>query len=368
MAKLQLTDVNHEYPNGHRSLHNINLSIDPGEFITLVGPSGSGKTTLLRVIAGFLQPSEGVVDIGGTRVADTTSWVGPERRDLGMVFQEHAVWPHMTVFQNVAYPLQRQRVAKTTIARQVAAVLEEVGLSEHAKKKPTALSGGQRQRVALARAIVSKPQALLLDEALSALDEPLRARLRQQLRRLTLEEGLTTVHVTHDRTEALALADRVIVLNDGQIVQDAAPADILANPANAFVAAFMSDAAVVQGSWAAGRFYPENQQLHLADDAVASRPEETTSAVRCVATVAPEDIRLEAFPGESPVPATEGTVTAVLAGRFGTEISVAWDGGEFDVYAPVGAFVPNIAERVLIHIERLHVFQDAAVTLQRVHA
>lgn len=368
MAKLQLTDVHHVYPNGHRGLRDINLSIEPGEFITLVGPSGSGKTTLLRTIAGFLQPSHGMVDIGGTRVADDKSWVGPERRDLGMVFQEHAVWPHLTVFQNVAYPLQRKRVAKTAITRQVADVLEEVGLSEHAQQKPAALSGGQRQRVALARAIVSKPQALLLDEALSALDEPLRARLRQQLRRLTQDEDLTTVHVTHDRTEALALADRVVVLNGGRIVQDAPPAEILANPANSFVAAFMSDAAVLQGSWAAGRFYPDNRNLHIADDAVVSHPEEQTSAVRCRTTVAPEDIRLETFRGNGPADRTVGTVTSVLAGRFGTEISVDWDGGTFDVYAPVGALVPKTSDRVVIHIDRMHVFEDSALTAHGAYA
>lgn len=367
MAKVQLTDVHHVYPNGYRGLEDINLSIEPGEFITLVGPSGSGKTTLLRTIAGFLQPSHGSVDIGGNLVAGDKTWVGPERRDLGMVFQEHAVWPHLTVFQNVTYPLQRQRVAKPVITRQVAEVLEEVGLSEYAQHKPAALSGGQRQRVALARAIVSKPQALLLDEALSALDEPLRARLRQQLRRLTQDEGLTTIHVTHDRTEALALADRVVVLHGGRIIQDAPPAEILANPANSFVAAFMSDAAVLKGSWAAGRFYPDNTNLHIADDAVVAPLDEQAAAARCIATVAPEDIRLETLSHTAPANTTLGTVTSVLAGRFGTELSVEWDGGVFDVYAPLGALIPKTSDRVIIHIDRMHVFEDSALTAHGAH-
>lgn len=362
MAELELIEIEHVYPNGHHGLTDINLNIQPGEFITLVGPSGSGKTTLLRTIAGFLQPTQGTLDIGGRRVAGNTTWVGPEQRDLGMVFQEHAVWPHMTVFQNVAYPLRRKRVPKSNIDDHVVAVLKEVGLGEYAQQKPTALSGGQRQRVALARAIVSRPQALLLDEALSALDEPLRARLRQQLRRLTLEEGLTTVHVTHDRTEALALADRVIVLNRGRIVQDAPPTEILTHPANAFVAAFMSDAAVLEGSWTMGRFYPDNSHVHISDSAVVSQPDEDRSSIRCVATVAPEDVRLEIVDNIPPSDLTLGTVTSVLAGRFGTDISVTWEGGQIDVYAPVGAPTPAISDRVGIHFDRVHIFQDSTMT------
>lgn len=368
MAKLTLSDLEHVYPNGHRGLIDINLQIQPGEFITLVGPSGSGKTTLLRTLAGFLQPSAGSINIGGTVVAGDKTWVSPERRDLGMVFQEHAVWPHMTVFQNVAYPLKRKRFAAADIAQHVTAVLEEVGLAEHMKKKPTALSGGQRQRVALARAIVAQPQALLLDEALSALDEPLRARLRQQLRRLTMEEGLTTVHVTHDRSEALALADRVIVLNRGRIVQDASPAEILTKPANSFVAAFMSDAAVLQGSWTNGTFYPDDKGLYIQPDALASQPQREITGVRCVATVAPEDIRLETIGELQPADTTVGTVTSVLAGRFGTELTVTWSGGEFEVYAPVGAMIPKISDRVAVHFDRVHVFQDSSMTTHAVHA
>lgn len=367
MANLTLTGVDHVYPNGHRGLADINLEIQPGEFITLVGPSGSGKTTLLRTLAGFIQPTAGTVEIGGTIVAAAKTWVSPEYRDLGMVFQEHAVWPHMTVFENVAYPLQRKRVPKAEIAQHVATVLDDVGLAEHAKKTPAALSGGQRQRVALARAIVSKPQALLLDEALSALDEPLRARLRQQLRRLTLDEGLTTVHVTHDRTEALALADRMVVLNRGRIVQDAPPAQILANPANSFVAAFMSDAAVLKGSWTNNRFYPDTKDLHISDDAVVSRPAGASKAIRCVATVAPEDIRVETLRGNPPADTTVGSVHSVLVGRFGTEISVGWSGGQMDVYAPRGALTPKISDRVAIHFDRVHVFQDSAMTTHAVH-
>lgn len=368
MAKLSLTNIDHTYPNGHRGLQDINLTIEPGEFVTLVGPSGSGKTTLLRTIAGFLQPTHGTLSIDETTVASDNAWVSPEYRDLGMVFQEHAVWPHMTVFQNVAYPLQRKRIPKAQISKQVTVVLEEVGLSDHANRKPTALSGGQRQRVALARAIVAQPQALLLDEALSALDEPLRARLRQQLRRLTQEEGLTTVHVTHDRTEALALADRVVVLNRGRIVQDAPPTEILAHPANSFVAAFMSDAAVVGGTWTAGRFYPDDEHIRIADEAVVSHPEDATSSVRCVATIAPEDIRLDIIRDAAPSDTTPGTVNSVLAGRFGTELSVDWAPGELDVYVPLGAPTPQPADRVAIRFDRVHVFQESEVSSHRAYA
>lgn len=240
---IQLSGLGVTFPDGTTGLSDINLSVEPGEFVALVGPSGSGKTTLLRTIAGFIEPTEGTLLIDG----DPMRGVPPEKRHLGMVFQQHAVWPHMNVYENVAYPLRRGGVFS---AERVHEALDMVGLGGFAKRKPASLSGGQRQRVALARAIVADPRVLLLDEALSALDEPLRDSLRRDLVALVKSKGLTTIHVTHDRAEALALADRVVVLSGGKILQVAPPAELLSAPISAEVASFIADATVLpSGEW-----------------------------------------------------------------------------------------------------------------------
>lgn len=240
---IQLRGLGVTFPDGTTGLSDINLTVEPGEFVALVGPSGSGKTTLLRTIAGFIAPTVGTLLIDG----DPMTGVAPEKRHLGMVFQQHAVWPHMNVFENVAYPLRRGRQFST---ERVSEALDMVGLGGFAKRKPASLSGGQRQRVALARAIVADPRVLLLDEALSALDEPLRDSLRRDLVSLVRSKGLTTIHVTHDRAEALALADRVVVLSGGKILQVAPPAELLAAPNSAEVASFIADATVLpSGQW-----------------------------------------------------------------------------------------------------------------------
>ena len=248
MATITLTGLRHVYPNGHVGLDDINLTAHDGEFLALLGPSGSGKTTLLRAIAGFIHPGEGTIRIGDSTAVGDGAWMPPEQRQLGMVFQNHAIWPHLSVARNIGYPLKLAGLPRATVAARVTAVLEKVGLSELGNRSPSALSGGQRQRVALARAIVAAPQALLLDEALSSLDEPLRARLRLELKALTRERGLTAVHVTHDRSEALALADRVVVLNRGRIEQIGTPAELVQEPASAFVAGFVSDATLFPAS------------------------------------------------------------------------------------------------------------------------
>lgn len=235
---ISLTDVSVTFPDGTVGLSDISLDVAPGEFICLVGPSGSGKTTLLRTIAGFVSPSSGALSIAGAAM----DGVPPEKRGLGMVFQQHAVWPHMNVFENVAYPLRRTGAFS---AEAVSEALSLVGLDGFEKRSPASLSGGQRQRVALARAVVANPRVLLLDEALSALDEPLRDALRRDILALVRRQGLTTVHVTHDRSEALALADRVVVLSDGEVQQIGSPQEILTRPASAFVASFMGDATVL---------------------------------------------------------------------------------------------------------------------------
>lgn len=241
MSAISLQDLTVTFADGTKGLQNINLDIAPHEFIALVGPSGSGKTTLLRTIAGFLHPNQGKVEVGGK---DLTG-VSPESRGMGMVFQQHAVWPHMSVADNVGYPLKFTKDSAQLRKEKIQRTLELVGLDGFGKRKPGSLSGGQRQRVALARAIIADPTVLLLDEALSALDEPLRDSLRRELVALTKREGLTTVHVTHDRNEALAIADRIVVLQEGRIAQVSTPEELLVRPDTAEVAAFISDATII---------------------------------------------------------------------------------------------------------------------------
>lgn len=242
MARIATSHLSVTFPDGTTGLRDINLSIEPGELIALVGPSGSGKSTLLRTIAGFISPSSGELDIDGRQMTSTP----PEERGIGMVFQQHAIWPHMSVKENVGYPLRRAKVSKAKREEHISKTLALVGLPGFEDRSPNSLSGGQRQRVALARAIVASPKLLLLDEALSALDEPLRDNLRRELVALTEKQRLTTVHVTHDRAEALAIADRVVVLDGGEIQQIATPQQLLENPASPAVAAFISDATIVQ--------------------------------------------------------------------------------------------------------------------------
>ncbi len=210
-----------------------------GEFVTLLGPSGCGKTTMLRIIAGFERPTGGEVWIGDRLVSGGKTFVPPEKRSIGMVFQSYAVWPHMNVFRNVAYPLTIQKVPKTDIRERVERVLETVHLSKYAERLPSQLSGGQQQRIALARALVAEPELLLLDEPLSNLDAKLRESMRFEIKEIQKKLGITVVYVTHDQTEAMAMSDRIFVINRGVIQQRGTPEEIYNTPANQFVADFL---------------------------------------------------------------------------------------------------------------------------------
>ncbi|TPW32230.1 ABC transporter ATP-binding protein [Martelella alba] len=222
-------------------LKSINLSIAPGEVVALLGPSGSGKTTLLRMLAGLMAPSEGRIAIGDTVVADaaTGKLVPPEKRSIGMVFQDYALWPHMSVAGNVAFPLEVQHVDRAERKTRVAEALDLVALGPFAERSPATLSGGQQQRVALARAVVSRPSLILFDEPLSNLDRELREQLVVDIAALVRSLGMTGVYVTHDHAEAFAIADRVAVMADGYILQIAAPETLVQQPANAEVASFL---------------------------------------------------------------------------------------------------------------------------------
>lgn len=226
------------WPGSTAGVRGIDLAIAPGELVAVIGPSGCGKSTLLKLIAGFLAPDAGRVLLAGR---DATA-MPPRARELGIVFQAYALFPHMSALGNVAWPLAIRGVSRAERQKRAAEMLERVGLAAQASRRPGELSGGQQQRVALARALVFGPKALLLDEPLSALDAALRVEMRDEIRRLQQESGIATLHITHDQEEALSIADRVAVMREGRLLQCAAPRELYAHPASRAVAAFVGHA------------------------------------------------------------------------------------------------------------------------------
>ena len=242
-AEVRLENIGKRYSD-QWVVRGVNLRIGRGEFYTFLGPSGCGKTTLLRMIAGFAVPDEGWVYLDGNPVNQTPPW----ERGVGMVFQNYALWPHLTVFENVAFGLRERRVPRREIEARVANALAQVDLKGTEKRRPSQLSGGQQQRVALARTLVIQPRVLLLDEPLSNLDAKLRVEMRLELLKLQRDLGLTTIYVTHDQEEALALSTRIAVINLGKIVQEGKPREIYEQPADDFVAAFVGQSNLFSGT------------------------------------------------------------------------------------------------------------------------
>jgi iron(III) transport system ATP-binding protein len=241
-ADVTIHKVNVSYGSNH-VLKDVDLQIRAGEFFAFLGPSGCGKTTLLRLIAGFNVATSGEVRIGGKDVSDLPPW----KRDVGMVFQSYALWPHMTVAENVAFGLEERRMPRAEINTRVATALGMVGLSHLAARRPSQLSGGQQQRVAVARTIAIHPKVLLLDEPLSNLDAQMRVQVRRELRDLQQRLGITTIFVTHDQEEANTICDRIAVMKDGIVQQVGAPMDVYEHPANLFVASFLGTANIIEG-------------------------------------------------------------------------------------------------------------------------
>ncbi|MEY3937667.1 MAG: hypothetical protein RL659_508 [Pseudomonadota bacterium] len=236
MSHLQLVDVSLSYGKGAGlSVDCLNLSVEKGELVSLLGPSGCGKTTTMRAIAGLLSPQSGRIFLQGQEITDQPA----HQRDIGLVFQSYALFPHLTAFENVAFGLRLRKVAEPQLSDRVKEALASVGLSDLSHRLPANLSGGQQQRVALARAIVLRPRLLLLDEPLSNLDAKLRVEMRAELRRLQRQIGITMIYVTHDQDEALSLSDRIVIMRGGKIEQLGTPPDIYQHPATAFVASFM---------------------------------------------------------------------------------------------------------------------------------
>ncbi|MEG9884797.1 MAG: sn-glycerol-3-phosphate ABC transporter ATP-binding protein UgpC [Hyphomicrobiales bacterium] len=265
MAYVELVGLSKRYDNGYYAASDVNLQVEKGEFAVLLGPSGCGKSTTLRMVAGLEAPSSGELLIDGERM----NGVKPKYRDIAMVFQSYALYPHMTVYDNMALSLKIKGMAKADIATQIAAVAEMLHLSEFLRVKPGQLSGGQRQRVALGRAIVRRPKVFLFDEPLSNLDAKLRNHMRQELSALHKAIGATIIHVTHDQVEAMTMADKVVVMNRGKVQQTGTPLDLYHRPMNCFVAKFIGSP---QMNFFDVRVHPQGKRIWLRSDSGLALP------------------------------------------------------------------------------------------------
>jgi len=295
-AELTVERLSKSFIAGLKAVNDVSFRVEAGEIVVLLGPSGCGKTTTLRCVAGLEHPTEGRIAIGGRTVSDPAAGllVPPRSRNIGMVFQSYAVWPHMTVTQNVAYPLRRRGVAREEIDRKVKEVLGVVGLAAYADRPVVQLSGGQMQRVALARSLVYQPQLLLLDEPLSNLDAKLRLRLRDDLRRIIKQTGVSALYVTHDQSEAVVLGDRIGVMRDGRLLQIAPPDEIYNRPADLFVANFTGASNLF-----AGRVVERNGEFATVETASGDRlttwlPAGVQPNEAVQVAVRPENVRLGA--------------------------------------------------------------------------
>jgi putative spermidine/putrescine transport system ATP-binding protein len=275
MTDLELIGLTKNYGSG-AAVDNLNLSVAAGELVAFLGPSGCGKTTTLRMVAGFVEPTGGTIRVQGRDITG----LAPNKRDMGMVFQSYALFPHMTVARNIAFGLHARRVRRSEVAPRVAGALDLVGLSGMEDRYPRQLSGGQQQRVALARVLALRPKLLLFDEPLSNLDAKLRVQMRHEIRRLQKEVGITALFVTHDQEEAMTIADRIVVINAGRIEQAGTPAEIYDHPTTRFVADFIGTANLIYGTVREGRFRSKRGLEFPLPAAAASASGEMALAIR----------------------------------------------------------------------------------------
>ncbi|PZO79491.1 MAG: spermidine/putrescine ABC transporter [Mesorhizobium amorphae] len=311
-AAIEIRDVSKSY-GGFRALDGVSLDVLPGEFITLLGPSGSGKTTTLNVVAGFTEVSQGTLRVGGQSVVG----VPAHKRNIGVVFQHYALFPHMTVGRNVAYPLSLRGQDRTTRERRVAQALDMVKMRDFAHRYPSELSGGQQQRVALARAIVFDPPLLLMDEPLGALDKKLREWLQLEIKRIHRELGTTFVYVTHDQEEALVLSDRIAVFNKGRIEQIGTGRELYDEPRTLFVGRFIGDSTVLRGD---ARSDASGTALTLAGETVVS-PRRLDGSAAPVMLLRPEKLMLRR-PGQGEGQRLSGTVAEAIYLGSGSKYEV----------------------------------------------
>jgi len=376
LAAIEFQGVSKVYPDGTRAVESLELSIAEDEFMVFVGPSGCGKTTALRMVAGLEEISDGAILIGGRVVNEVSS----KDRDVAMVFQNYALYPHMTVAQNLAFGLKLRKVGKTEIRRRVQTAATTLGLEDYLERKPGALSGGQRQRVAMGRAIVREPRAFLMDEPLSNLDAQLRVQMRAEIQKLQRTLGVTTIYVTHDQTEAMTMGDRIAVMRDGTLQQVDTPERVYRWPANRFVAGFigspamnMVTARLIRADGALLVSFGD-YSLVIDDEVLAERPALARYAnADVIVGIRPEDFEDAALAAEAP---PERTLTTVCSLReaLGSEVLVHFPVARVtDTLAPLGdassIFVARIHPQttaregeplsLVVDTRRLHFFEPA---------
>ena len=328
MSRIELKNIDKYYGSNH-VLKNLNLTIEDGAFMTLLGPSGCDKTTTLRVLSGLENPQNGVILMNDEKIVDaaTEFFTPPDKRKLNLVFQSYALWPHMTVFENVAFGLRIKKLAKEKIKRKVDQALERLQILEYSARYPSELSGGQQQRVAIARAIVSDPELLLMDEPLSNLDAKLRMDMRSEIKRLHMEMGTTVVYVTHDQSEALTMSTHIAVFFNGELKQVDTPINVYTNPANLEVAAFIG---TPRTNFVEGRARYEDESLKV--DTVIGEysykentftgEEKRTGEFKVVVGIRPEQITISRIKGEIPPNSIVGEVYSVMPSGSETLVEV----------------------------------------------
>ena len=360
MAFLEISDLEKHYGTSH-VVREFNLGVERGEFVSFLGPSGCGKTTTLRMVAGFEVPSKGVIRIDGRDVVD----LRPNQRKIGMVFQSYALFPNMTVAQNVAFGLKVAGAARAEIGPRVIEMLELIGLPSLSERFPFQLSGGQQQRVALARALAVRPKVLLLDEPLSALDAKIRVSLREEIRMIQRELGITTIYVTHDQEEALSMSDRIVVMNAGVAEQIGDPFEIYNRPATAFVASFIGTLNVLDAQVTdpgSGAVTIDGQALAL------ERPLEAAVGTTITLALRPQAVQLGRTAGAGP--SLRGTVRdvsflgSVVRVRVGLDRQLV----SLDMFNNTGIRPPAVGEAVEIGFECADVLMMAAGPASRAQA
>ena len=342
MASVELRDLTKRYGDV-AVVDDISLTIEHGHLVCLLGPSGCGKTTTLRLIAGFVEPSEGEIRVGDKLVSSPAHSVPPERRNMSMIFQSYALWPHMTVAENIVYGLKLRKVDRETMGKKLDAILATTRLAPLAQRYPGELSGGQQQRVALARALIVEPETLLLDEPLSNLDANLREEMRFEVRRLHDAYRYTTVYVTHDQSEAMTTADLIAVMNAGKIEQAGSPEEIYDRPRSEFVARFIGSSNVINGKGIDG------DRIDFAGTPLRCSGAKINSGASTPVSIRPHDIVISAAQrrGQNVVPAT--VVRQVFLGGTRDYMVEAKDGTQLRVLTGAGENIPQ-GSAVWLHL------------------